>query len=189
MVPIRGKKTSNIRACIFRAASKMGSRVFFYVRGFPLYFYVNDIPNINSFGTTKRPNTKKLGGPREGGLIWRTPQNYFCLWLFFSGHVRLRQGTEICNFGVLSPLDSFEFSPVDYFHFSSGFLCNLVRKSPQNVEKIGRCRGREKSVEACHVSGCHDCFDPDFRFLAWSVFRSGNPVQRMPRYNRTCRLS
>ena len=45
---------------------------------------------------------------------------------------------------------SFEFSPVD---FSTGFLCNLVRKSPQNVEKIARFLGGEKSAESGHVPG------------------------------------
>ena len=48
----------------------------------------------------------------------------------------------------------FEFSPVDFFRFSPGSLCNLVRKWPLNVEKID-FRGREKSVESCHVCGCH----------------------------------
>ena len=36
-----------------------------------------------------------------------------------TGHVRPRQGTEICNFfwGAPSPLDAFEFSPEDVFPF------------------------------------------------------------------------
>ena len=71
-----------------------------------------------------------------------------------SGHVRPRQGTEICSFGALSPLDFFEFSPVDFLPFSSGFLCHLVRKSPQ------MCR-KERCVESCHVSGCHGFFGLD----------------------------
>ena len=33
-------------------------------------------------------------------------------------------------------------------------VCNLVRKSPPNVEKIARFLGGEESVESCHVSGC-----------------------------------
>ena len=39
----------------------------------------------------------------------------------------------------------FEFSPVDSFPLSPGFfLCNLIMKSPQNVEKIARLPGGEK---------------------------------------------
>ena len=60
----------------------------------------------------------------------------------------------------------FEFSPVVVFFCSPGLLCNLVRRSPQNVEKIARFPGGEKSVESCHVSGCHGFFGPDRRCLA-----------------------
>ena len=52
----------------------------------------------------------------------------------------------------------FQFPPVDFFLFSPGFLCNLVRSWPQDVEKIARFLGGEKSVESCHVSGCHGFF-------------------------------
>ena len=38
-----------------------------------------------------------------------------------SGCVRQQQGTEICNFGVPSPLDFFEFSPVDFPPFLQVF--------------------------------------------------------------------
>ena len=58
----------------------------------------------------------------------------------------------------------FELSPVD-FHFSPGLLCNLVRKWPQNVEKIAPFPGGEKSAESCHVFGCHGFFGPDLKFL------------------------
>ena len=54
-----------------------------------------------------------------------------------------------------------EFSPVDFFlvlQVYSASRCNLVRKLPQNVEKIARFPGGEKSVESCHVSGCHGFF-------------------------------
>ena len=47
---------------------------------------------------------------------------------FFSGQVRPRQETENLTF---SPVD-FSFSPVD-FSFSPDALCNLVRKSPQDL--------------------------------------------------------
>ena len=78
------------------------------------------------------------------------------------------RGTEICNFGVPSPLDVF-FSPVDFSPFSPGLLCNLVRERPQNVEKIARFSGGEKSVESCHVCDCHGLFGPESNKLSrWS---------------------
>ena len=42
--------------------------------GSPLYFYVNDIPNIKNFGAPKRSDIKTSGvrvSVWEGGLIWR----------------------------------------------------------------------------------------------------------------------
>ena len=79
----------------------------------------------------------------------------------FSGRVRTRQGTEICNFGAPSPLDFPGFSPVDFSPFSPSCLCKLVRKAPQNVEKIARFPDGEKGAESCHVCGCHGSFGPD----------------------------
>ena len=51
-----------------------------------------------------------------------------------------------------------------FFPLSPGLLCNLVRKSPQNVEKIARFPGGEKGEESCHVSGCHGFFGPEKGF-------------------------
>ena len=42
--------------------------------------------------------------------------------------------------------------------FSPVFMCNSVRGSPQNVEKIARFPGGEICVKSCHVSGCHGFF-------------------------------
>ena len=39
--------------------------------------------------------------------------------------------------------------------FSSTFSVWCSKKSTQNVEKIARFPGGEKSLELCHVSGCH----------------------------------
>ena len=50
------------------------------------------------------------------------------------------------------------FLPVEFLPFSSGSLCNLVRASPQYVEKIAPFPRGENSVECCHVSGCHVLF-------------------------------
>ena len=52
-------------------------------------------------------------------------------------------------------------SSVDFLPFSPGLLCNLVRKWPQNVDKIARFPGGETSVESCHVCGCHGVFGPE----------------------------
>ena len=50
------------------------------------------------------------------------------------------------------------------FPFCPDLLSTLARKSPQNVEKIARFPGGEKSVEPCHVSGCHGFFGPDLGY-------------------------
>ena len=63
-------------------------------------------------------------------------------------------------FGVPSLLDLLNFFSSRVFLFFSIFLCNLVRKSPQNVEKTARFMGGEKSVESCQISGCHAFFSP-----------------------------
>ena len=73
--------------------------------------------------------------------------------IFSSGRVRPRQGTEICNFGALSPLD--------FLVFSCGFFSFLSRLSVYNKEIAPKCGencrfpGGEESIESCHVSGCY----------------------------------
>ena len=57
------------------------------------------------------------------------------------------------------------FSPVEVCLFSPTFLCNLVWKSPQCLEKFGRFPDGEKCPKSCHVSGCHGFSDPDLRAL------------------------
>ena len=65
-----------------------------------------------------------------------------------------------------------------FFPFSPGYcVCNL-RKLPQNVEKIARYPGGEKSVGSCHVSGCHD-FGPDKGPFRANLF-SALPSSRDP---------
>ena len=69
----------------------------------------------------------------------------------FSRRVRPRQRTEICNFWEYLPLDFSIFSS-GFFPSSPGFcVMYVVRKSPQNVEKIARFPGGERSVESYHV--------------------------------------
>ena len=74
-----------------------------------------------------------------------------------SGCIQARQGTEIWNFGGLSPLEEFYVQWM-FFSLFSGLLCNVGRKSPQHAEKIARFPGGEKTVESWHVSGCHGFF-------------------------------
>ena len=57
------------------------------------------------------------------------------------GERNSRQGTEICNFGEVSPLNLFEISPV-----TSLFSRFAVHFSKEVAPKCG---------ENCHVSGCH----------------------------------
>ena len=47
------------------------------------------------------------------------------------------------------------FRQWNFSFFAPGSLCNLVRKSLQNVEKIARFPDGAKGAESCHVSGCH----------------------------------
>ena len=54
----------------------------------------------------------------------------------------------------------FEFSPV-HFSLSLGFLCNLVRKPPKMWRKVPDFWAEKKSVESCHVSGCHGLIGPE----------------------------
>ena len=69
-----------------------------------------------------------------------------------SGHVRPRQGTDICDFRMPSPLDFLGgiFSPVD-FSFFSRFTVQFSKE----VAPKCRCLGGEKSIRSCHVCGCH----------------------------------
>ena len=62
-----------------------------------------------------------------------------CGNLWHSGRIRPRQRTEICNFGAPSPLDFFQFSPVDSFSIFSRFTVKLGKQNgPKSVEKIAQ---------------------------------------------------
>ena len=54
-----------------------------------------------------------------------------------------------------------------FFELSPGSLCNLERKSAQNVEKVAGFQGGDKRVESCHVcGGCHVFFSgPDIHVM------------------------
>ena len=82
--------------------------------------------------TRKGRTGKDVGAARSDTITQENSQG------FISGHVRPRQGTSFFYF-----LQWVFFSP-----FSPGFLCNLVRKPPHNVENIARFPGGEKVFKA-----------------------------------------
>ena len=73
---------------------------------------------------------------------------------------------------------SSKFLQRSFWPLSPGFLCNLVGKSPQNVEKIARFPDGEKGAESCHVSGCHGFFGPDCGDSLEKVLKS--PLSSLP---------
>ena len=79
----------------------------------------------------RRASPQHLHPPTASG---QQPARRHLCCMFRDRKLRRRRGTEICNFGALSPLDLI-FCPADCFPFSPGFLCNFVRKSPQNWRK------------------------------------------------------
>ena len=54
--------------------------------GFPLYFWVNDVPNMSTFGAAKQPNIKEIQGSERvrarGSSLANSPENSFSC--FFS---------------------------------------------------------------------------------------------------------
>ena len=85
----------------------------------------------------------------------------FCsgYWHTFGGDFVLFVSQEVQDvrppFRGIFSTRSFEFSPL-----FPGFLHNLAREAPQNVEKIARFPGREKGVKFCHVLALM-VFSPD----------------------------
>ena len=78
--------------------------------------YTTRIPD--SFLQRGRANKWPVPSPRRS----KFPRNFTAVSTAdFSGHVRPWHGTAICNFGAPSPLDLFEFSPVDISPFFSRF--------------------------------------------------------------------
>ena len=85
----------------------------------------------------------------------------------FSGHVRPRQGTKLCNFRMPSPLFLVNFS-TGFFPFSPGFLRNLVTGSPPKCGEdclISRRRKKRRILSRLWLSwfsGCHGFLVPIF---------------------------
>ena len=88
--------------------------------------------------------------------------------VFLSGHVRPRQGTEICNFGAPSPLEALHW----IFCFFSSIYVQFSKTSPLKSGESSEKSSGENRVKSCHVCGCHGFFGPD------SLFNSTPPVFR-----------
>ena len=72
------------------------------------------------------------------------------------GHVRPRQGTEICNFGVPSPLEAL------HWIFFSSIHVQFSKTSPLESGESSEKSSGENRVKSCHVCGCHGFFGPEF---------------------------
>ena len=71
-----------------------------------------------------------------------------------SGHVRPRQGTEICNFGAPSPLEALHW----IFSFFSRFSVQFSKTRPPKSGESSEKSSGENRVKSCHVCGCHGFF-------------------------------
>ena len=71
-----------------------------------------------------------------------------------SGHVRPRQGTEICNFGAPSPLEALHW----IFCFFSSVYVQFSKTSPLKSGERSEKSSGENRVKSCHVCGCHGFF-------------------------------
>ena len=87
------------------------------------------------------------------------------LFRLLSGQVRPRQGTEICNFGVPSPLEALHW----IFCFFSSIYLQFSKTSPLKSGESSEKSSGENRVKSCHVCGCHGFVGPDSQALqAWS---------------------
>ena len=71
-----------------------------------------------------------------------------------SGQVQPRQGTEICNFGALSPLEALHW----IFCFFSSIHVQFGKTSPTKSGESSEKSSGENRVKSCHVCGCHGFF-------------------------------
>ena len=59
------------------------------------------------------------------------------------GRIRLRQGTEICNFAAPSPLDFFKISPLDFLFLQ--IFCVIEKENrPKRRRKLPDFRAEKK---------------------------------------------
>ena len=84
-----------------------------------------------------------------------------------SGQVRPRQGTDICNFGVPSPLEALHWM----FCFFSSIYVQFSKTSPLKSGESSEKSSGANRVKSCHVCGCHGFFSPDSGALSTPVFK------------------
>ena len=91
-----------------------------------------------------------------------------------SGHVRPRQGTEICNFGAPSPLEALH----RIFCFCSSIYVQFSKTSPLKSGESSEKSSGENRVKSCHVCGCHGFFGPErtHKGIWWSGCLGSVPV-------------
>ena len=81
------------------------------------------------------------------------------IWhVYLSGQVRPRQGTEIYNFGVPSPLEALHW----IFCFFSSIYVQFSKTSPLKSGESSEKSSGENRVKSCHVCACHGFFGPEF---------------------------
>ena len=90
---------------------------------------VGDGPNTVSESTVSNTELSEFGC-----LLCPTFLSVKNLGGCFSGRVRPRQGTEICNFGAPSPLEALHW----IFCFFSSFYVQSSKASPLNLEKVAK---------------------------------------------------
>ena len=89
-----------------------------------------------------------------------------------SGHVRPREGTEICNFRAPSPLEALHW----IFCFFSSIYVQFSKTSPLKSGESSEKSSGENRVKSCHVCGCHGFFGPEkcfcelFRWFFFAYF-------------------
>ena len=86
-----------------------------------------------------------------------------------SGQVRPRQGTEICNFGAPSPLETLHW----IFCFLSSIFVQFSKTSPLKSGESSEKSSGENRVKSCHVCGCHGFFGPDHGFFFICLIKLG----------------
>ena len=99
---------------------------------------------------------------------------YQCRGKLSSGHVRPRQGKEICNFGAPSPLEALHW----IFCFFSSIYVQFCKTSPLKSGESSEKSSGENRVKSCHVCGCHGFFGPDFEELSGPLVHTNFPRKR-----------
>ena len=88
--------------------------------------------------------------------------------LRWSGHVRPRQGTEICNFGAPFSLEALQWIFCFFSSIFSSIYVQFSKTSPLKSGESSEKSSGENRVKSCHVCGCHGFFGPEMGFCQWA---------------------